>query len=84
MEIYNWYYHKFTSVDPRCFSWENKKLFKPVGEELMVENTDEMTKNLWVLITTISNYIVSPFFVKEGVKFIHKWIIEFIERKTYN
>ena len=70
---------RFTSLDPYRIKLvgRTQSYLNAVGEELMVENTDEALRICaFKHNCTISNYIVSPFFVKEGVA-IHKWIIEF-------
>ena len=72
---------RFTSVDPYRIKLVGRthSYLNAVGEELMVENTDEALRICaFKHNCTISNYIVAPFFVKEGVA-VHKWIIEFIK-----
>ena len=70
---------RFTSVDPYRIKivGRTQSYLNAVGEELMVENADEALK----ICTekhkcTISNYIVSPFFINEAIA-VHRWIIEF-------
>ena len=63
---------RFTSVDPYRIKLvgRTQSYLNAVGEELMVENTDEALRICaFKHNCTISNYIVSPFFVKEGVSY---------------
>ena len=71
---------RFTSLDPYRIKivGRTQSYLNAVGEELMVENADEALKICAEKHNcTISNYIVSPFFINEAIA-VHKWIIEFV------
>lgn len=72
---------KFLSTSPHRISVSGRieQFINAFGEELMIENAEKalaMTSKQFG--TTIRDYTVAPFYLSQGTKGYHDWLIEFI------